>query len=244
MSAGGPSLDDLVRAQRSGVGLSEGQRAANRSRLASRVLVGASVIGTSAAAASTVVGSASGITSWLAKITLGVVLVGSAGAAYVHRNRPAPRAAVAQKAELAAVLSVLPPEPVSTTGSAPEVPSVAAQATVARRAKRSPLPGASAASSSLAVEVQLMHDVDAALKLGEPVRALALLDARREGDAGYMREERAAARVFALCQSGHTGAARAQAARFLRDRPRSPLAARVSATCASPMDSPKPEAPR
>src|SRR5262249_41234949 len=87
--------------------------------------------------------------------------------------------------------------------------------------------------SSLAAEVQLLHDVEAALQAGEPARALQLLDAHRGGRyAGAMGEERAAARVVTLCRLGRVGEARADAEGFLRDRPRPPLAPRVRSPCA------------
>jgi hypothetical protein len=107
----------------------------------------------------------------------------------------------------------------AATPPASKIPSVATPAT---------------APASLAVEVQLMREIDSALKSGRPDRALALLEQRRDGDGGYMQEERAAVRIFAFCQLGRVESARPLAARFLRHRPRSPVAARVKATCAAP----------
>lgn len=48
---------------------------------------------------------------------------------------------------------------------------------------------------------------------------------------GVMEEEREAARIVALCQVGRADEARTLAARFLSERPTSPLAARVRAAC-------------
>jgi hypothetical protein len=95
--------------------------------------------------------------------------------------------------------------------------------------------GAPVAPSSLAAEVELMHKVESSLRAGQPADALALLD-EPHGDEGLMGEERAAARVVTLCQLGRVDSARTEAARFLRDRPHSPLAARVRATCTKPSE--------
>ncbi|KYF49516.1 hypothetical protein BE04_37450 [Sorangium cellulosum] len=71
-----------------------------------------------------------------------------------------------------------------------------------------------------------------ALRAGDAGRALALLEEHAaEFRAGTLRQERMAARVFALCALGRIDEARAEAARFLRDAPRSPLAERVRAAC-------------
>ena len=259
MSSDDPSLDDLIRAQRLGVRMTAWQRAANRARLLSRVVPG--VIGASAgsAASSASVGSAGLASSWLAKAALGIVLAGGASAAYVYARHPVAGDAipggpapsnVAPPATQTARLLTAPPAvaavPVEATESAPAIAGSVAQAPVTHRSKRSSAPSLATASASpsLAVEVQLMHDVDSALKSGQPERALSLLDERRPGDGGYMWEERAAARVFALCQLGRVESARAAAARFLRDRPRSPLSARVRATCAARTESSAAEKPQ
>lgn len=243
-SDGGPSLDDLIRAHRSGVRVP--QRAANRARLTSRLLAGSiGAAGIGGTASSAVVSSAGITSSWLAKAALGIVLAGGAGAAYLHAGHTAPVAdkVAPQPPQTAPAQIVAPPAaaPVSVepASRAPVIPGSGApvQVAVTRRLKRASPPGPATAPASLAVEVQLMHDVDAALKSGHAEWALALLDERREGDGGYMREERAAARVFALCQLGRVESARAAASRFLRDRPRSPLATRVKATCSSPPES-------
>ena len=47
-------------------------------------------------------------------------------------------------------------------------------------------------------------------------------------------EERAAASVLALCAAGRAADARAQADRFARRSPRSPLLARIAGSCAGP----------
>lgn len=238
MSASDPSLNDLIRAQRSGVGLSEPQRAANRARLLASAASAASALGVSGGAK-----AAAGLTGWLAPGAIAVALAGAAGVAYVtgwgaateskpsSSARPAVLAPVASQAPASATASN---DIESSTSPSPAVPPPETLPAASGRSRARSAPSAPpAASSSLASEVQLMHDVNVALKSGQPGRALALLEAPRAGDAGYMREEREAARVFALCQAGNQSAARTEAAAFLRKHPRSPLAGRVSASCAS-----------
>ena len=234
------SLDDLIRAQRESGGMTAAQRAHNRARLLSRALAGTAASVASVSGASTLASATrAGIGSWVAKATLGMVLVGAAGTAYV-----ATRPAAVTSAPAAAVQPAGKTEPVSqpaATGASPApttsesrpaelVPGAPASASTRPRAARS-----APASASLAVEVQLMHDVDSALRAGRPELALTLLDERRGGDGGVMGEERMAARIVTLCQLGRVDAARTEATRFLHDRPRSPLAARVRATCAKPV---------
>ena len=238
MSAGDPSLDDLIRAQRAVTRLTDAQRARIRARLLPPVLAGTAA---SAAASATNLpaGVSSFAASWAVKLALGLLVAAGAGAAYLVAWReerppasaPAPQLMVpgTSAPEVAVANAVPQVEPIEPAASAPTSPAP----TKARgfHATSSTVP---AASASLAVEVQLMHDVDTALRAGQPERALALLDERRGHDGGFMGQERAAARVVTLCQLGRVEEARADAARFLRELPHSPLAARVRSTCASP----------
>ncbi|KYF83901.1 hypothetical protein BE17_10030, partial [Sorangium cellulosum] len=72
--------------------------------------------------------------------------------------------------------------------------------------------------------------VHESLRRGDPQRALSLLDA---ADAGghELREERAAARVVALCNLGRTAEGRAAMLDFLRESPGSPYSGRVRTAC-------------
>jgi hypothetical protein len=116
---------------------------------------------------------------------------------------------------------LLPSQPV-TTGETPQ-PS-------------EPEPAAKAppAVDPLVAETRGLGEAHGALKDGDPARALALLDAQGATYAdGQLREERAAARVLALCKLGRADEARALAARFLAENPRSLLADRVRSACAA-----------
>ncbi len=88
--------------------------------------------------------------------------------------------------------------------------------------------------STLEAETRLLREAEVSLRAGDAQRALALLDehAARFG-GGILQEERAAERILALCALGRTGEARAEVDRFLLERPRSPLADRVRASCAA-----------
>jgi len=81
---------------------------------------------------------------------------------------------------------------------------------------------------ALADEARLVRDGVAALRAGQPGRALALFDAHAAlYPGGVLAEERAAERALALADLGHAADARAAAAEFLRAHPTSPLAARL-----------------
>lgn len=246
MSGNGPSLDDLVRAHRDGIRMTEGQRAVNRARLMSRLLPASVAAASTAGTAASAMAGSAGATSWIVKAALGIVLAGGASATYVFaihspRGNVAPKQAVTARPLTAPAAASSPS--MESPDPAPAIPSSATHVPGTRRPRRLSAPAAPPASASLAVEVKLMHDVDAALKSGRPEQALALLDEHREGDGGYMQEERAAARVFAVCQMGRIDSARAAASRFLRERPHSPLAARVRASCATPEESYGPRKP-
>jgi len=236
------NLDDLISAHREGVRLTGEQHARNKARLLSRVAAGVAV-STAAAGASTSTAIAAttthaAATTMIVKVLIGLAVVGGAGAAY-YASRPANLVAVAPTPIAAPAVA---PVPAATEPNAVE-PTVPAEpvADIAAPSPRAAKPSASS-SSSLAGEIQLMHDVESALSSGQPGRALQLLDdAAKSGHGGRyggtMGEERAAARVVTLCRLGRVDDARAEAARFVRDRPRSPLVERVRSTCAKGSES-------
>jgi hypothetical protein len=94
-----------------------------------------------------------------------------------------------------------------------------------------PAPPAPADADTLIDETRRLRDAHAAMKGGDPSRALSLLE-EQSAVGPKLREERAAARVLALCQLGRVDEAKAAAGRFLAESPRSPLADRVRASCA------------
>ncbi len=229
MTEGRPILDDLIRAQRGAVGLSEAQRAANRTRLLTSVSAAGASLALSAGAKASV-----GASGWLVKGALGLALGCGATAAFFATSEAEPVNVL--KVPERSLIRERPTqgEPIDEPPRLEQVVAAPQTTESARlRRPRATLPRSTASSSSLSAELQLMHEVNAALKAGQPQRALARLEERRDGDAGYMREEREAARVFALCQAGNQRAARAEASAFLRNYPHSPLARRVGVTCVS-----------
>lgn len=121
-----------------------------------------------------------------------------------------------------------PPSPPSTPVQQPPV-----TASFARASDNAP--SAPLARTTLEAEMSLVRDGVAALNAGDPARALALFDEHARAFAGgVFTEERAAERVVALRELRRCDDVRIAALEFLRDYPRSPLAARVRATCVSP----------
>jgi len=95
-----------------------------------------------------------------------------------------------------------------------------------------PVPVATAAPS-LVAESRGLAAVQTALNTHDFSRALALLDAQeRDYRAGSLGQERAAARVLALCGAGRTSAATVARARFVNNYPGSPLIRRINVVCA------------
>ncbi|MBK9260760.1 MAG: hypothetical protein IPM54_13195 [Polyangiaceae bacterium] len=87
-------------------------------------------------------------------------------------------------------------------------------------------------ADSLIAETQRLREAHGALQSGDAEKALALLSEQKaEVEGQKLREERAAARVLALCKLGRVDEANAEAAAFLAQNPRSPLAARVRKAC-------------
>lgn len=102
---------------------------------------------------------------------------------------------------------------------------------------RSPAPPkiesvAEAAPDQLQAETRDLRQAQRALRSGHPAEALTLLDQQdRRFPGGALAQERAAARVLALCLAGRTAEARLGAEHFEQKWPRSPLVARVQSSC-------------
>ncbi len=92
--------------------------------------------------------------------------------------------------------------------------------------------GVSDPGPDVAGEIALLNEAQRALASGQADRALQILDRHaREFPRGSLAEERAAARIIALCALGRVTAARAETAAFVRQSPESPLVERVRAAC-------------
>jgi hypothetical protein len=88
-------------------------------------------------------------------------------------------------------------------------------------------------ANSISGEIAALREAEEALRAGQPDRALRALDRYETAGtpSGALEEERRAARIIAACASNPNDRARAEQERFLRERPTSPLAARVREAC-------------
>jgi hypothetical protein len=187
-----------------------------------------------AAGIALVVGPASSAFAGALKVTAAVVAVGSVVGVgvYVYPRltaKPVPvRAAVTHVAARPAPAPVAPPAEIE---EAPVV--MPPRLHIKHHAPAPAAPVAVLNVSSLKEETALLGAANAALARGEVKRALSLLDDydHRPG-AAQLAEERTVTGILASCAAGHVDAARAEA-RHVRARwPRSPLGARVDASCA------------
>jgi hypothetical protein len=198
-----------------------------------------------AGAAMTVAGSsATAVGAVIAKsaLVLGIsgALVGGGWVAW-RTFQPAPpavesRPAVSQVATPAPALHeeaepAWEPPTTKTTGESVKAP-------VHRRTARPATPAEPPAHAQvlpedgLRQETLALRQAQQALREKDPEQALRLLDEQdRRFQAGLLPQERAAARIFALCQASRVDEARAQSTRFERQWPRSPLLGRVRSAC-------------
>jgi hypothetical protein len=140
---------------------------------------------------------------------------------------------------LADPAAAAPPGEIAAVEKPRAVPSPSAPRVVARepvdRPEEAPVAAAPVAAAiaapeedPLAAETRRLREAHGALQAGDAQKALALLGEQ----GGQLGEERAAARVLALCQLGRVAESEAARAAFLREHPRSPLADRVRGGCA------------
>jgi hypothetical protein len=157
--------------------------------------------------------------------------LGAMPATEVKLERPAP----AQQPPSAPA-----PEPVLAEAPVQAEVSAMAPAPVARSGARSAMSGPRPRTASsvppvatLQREAKLLQQAQQALRDGRPALALATLGEHdREFGPGALHEEAQAARVMALCALGRPDEAAEVARVFLRQSPRSPLAAQVRGSCA------------
>ena len=169
-------------------------------------------------------------------------VVGGASVGYWWSGSEArgPRApSAASAASTPAARTTNQPAPPSSPPSAtvkrsqPQAPARGnrSRSTLAARAVTAKI-GVSAPGPDVAGEIALLNQAQRALASGQANTALQLLDRHaREFPRGSLAEERAAARIIALCALGRVTAARAETAEFVRQSPESPLVERVRAAC-------------
>jgi len=124
----------------------------------------------------------------------------------------------------------------TATPLAPETTRNAPAVLDAPLEQQPPAPHVTAApkAQSLRAESRGLIEVQVALSAGNISRALQLLDQQDQAfQAGSLAQERAAARVIALCSGQRAGAESAKE-RFLSAYPGSPLSRRINASCKKP----------
>jgi hypothetical protein len=210
------------------IGVARAERSSSRTR--ARTLAALGITGTAALAAgataatvapASVAVSGLGKVGLWAKLVLGVSALGTIAAAPVvyrawHRHR-------------AATTGVAMVQPAPTTPI--DLPTAAATATAPTTVSEAPAvkpPAPPASAADLMRELGALDGVRAALARGHAARALARLDGYTLAfPHGRLEMEAEILRMDALARDGQTGAARARAAGFLRDHPKSVLAARA-----------------
>jgi hypothetical protein len=157
---------------------------------------------------------------------------------------PAPAPALASAAParsrepLAADVAAEPPPAGSAAeGAAPETRAAVRAALPHPAREREVAARALPQMDSVREEAALLASARAAISRGEARVALERLDQHAvRFPSGVLLEERRAVRVLALCASGKTSEARAAAAAFVADSPRSPLVSSVRGACSSDAD--------
>ena len=199
-----------------------------------RVLKGLEV--SLAAAATTGIASSTLAMATKTVVTVLALGVASTGAWVAVSSRPVRmHHAPARVEQVTAPAAAAPAVAVQEAAEQPEAepareePSASPEPRPHRRHRRSPKHMA-----SLQAETELLREVNAAIGRGDGSAALSLLGSYdRRFKTGLLREEKSAASVLALCVAGRRAQAEAQAARFAERFPRSPLIARLRASCAA-----------
>jgi hypothetical protein len=233
-----PELEGLFRAaRREEEPTDEDRRAVRRAlaaRLATAAAAGAVVTVSTRAAAAASGGAALGkatLVGWFAAGLGAGAAVGAAVTVAVVTRSPDVPPAPARSVSAAPIHSA--PRGAPPLGEPAGMPDAQAPAPSAAPLVREPTRPAPSAPPSLEVETRALGDVQRALREGRPDEALRLLAQQDASFArGSLKEERAAARVLALCAAGRVAEGRAARERFLASYPQSPAADRVRATCA------------
>jgi hypothetical protein len=207
-----------------------------------RSLAGRLAGGVGVAAASTFwAKSASGVLLGASKFVAVTVVVGAAsfvGIRAMRTSKPTSTVAVTQGNRAVTQSPAVTPLAAASENAGGDEPPPARNPVVNRALAH---PAASVASAVVATaeppdqlreETLELRRAQQALRAGDATRALSLLNEQdRAFQPGQLQEERAAARVLALCQSGQVDRAHAEAVRFEQRWPKSALLARVRSAC-------------
>lgn len=187
-------------------------------------------------AASAGTSTAGGLAALVAKLGTAKVVLGltaalaTAGGTALWSRVNAPEATTASVAasSQAAYVSPIPPEPV-----VPEVP--AAPLSEVKTAAAPSRPRTANSRSSLEDEAQLLAQAQQKISQGDARGALSVLsEHQREFPRGTLSLERQATFAIARCLAGQTTRGRADAVRFRRQHPNSPMVKRLESACQLP----------
>jgi hypothetical protein len=242
MSALRPETRRLIELAREGDRPSPGvQRKVERALAAKALLLGGAAAGgavvTTSAAASALIKPLAVVVS----LALGVAAAQYGGARLLGSTTAATPGAAASTLQPTATLLERTPAATSAEERLPEPASSAppAEAQVVAPSRATPTPRRAKSGESpqadrdtLRAETSGLRAAQKALRDGDAAGALDFLatEAARHPN-GALVQERAAARVLALCQSGNVAAARNEAREFEALYPTSPLLVRVRAAC-------------
>lgn len=191
--------------------------------------------------------SASGFAIVASKVVAIAALAGATTAVgyWALPLKPQQPAASSARAKTAAELRRTAPLATPAASNAADVqaqepkPAAEAEASVMNRPAPRALPSlarvereVTASADRLREETQELRVAQQALRRGNAVLALDLLSQQDQTyPDGVLQQERSAARVLALCESGQKDLARAEARRFEQRWPKSPLVARLRSAC-------------
>lgn len=165
------------------------------------------------------------MTTMLAGVGAGLVVLGATYYATQPSVEPAPQAPV--KPPAVAPASVRPAAaPTDTSASATTELEAPAPEPAVPASRRLPAP------DPLAEEISILSKATSALRAGKPGEGLRLLsEHQRKFPNGRLAEERRAARIQALCALGRRTEAEAELTRLAQSSPRSPHLARAQRAC-------------
>jgi hypothetical protein len=234
-----PEAEELVRAGRAALRPSDADRERVLQALLPRLDAGLAGAGISEASRVSALAK-----STLIKVTTVLVGLGVAGGGLYGLLRPEPPPAISA-ASVPAEPAATRPAPIhESPGSAP---SGVPQARAAEKLEFEPaaaIPQAQSAekraagaprpADSLAQEVAILSRASSELHAGRPAAALkALAEHQRKFPNGALAQERASARVQALCAMGQSRAAQGELARLAKGSPSSPHVVRARKACGS-----------
>ena len=247
----GPEARSMLEAARA----AEAPSRADRQRIKHAVLLRVATLGAASAASVAAGGAAAmSVATKVTVVALTVAVLGGGSAAVWTWKVHTPPPVAPTRAALSHSARRTPPAPPAQPAVAPEAPAVveeprpqplppeARRREVVRSEVRRPATGSAPvaesapapgiALDSLDPELTALRQAQEDLRAGLPAQALRrLAEYDRRFGKGTLNQERRAIGAIALCQLHPGPAAQAQAERFLRFAPESPLAERVRAAC-------------